>query len=97
MIKYTILSPTGTVLRTGVCPQDMLNLQAAQGETVIEGWPDVSPSPVVLNYTASRHIAYPSIGEQLDMLWHSMNNGEIPKSNAFFESIAAVKNQYPKE
>lgn len=48
------------------------------------------------NYTRLRATDYPCIGDQLDMLWHSMNSGEIPKSVAFFNACAAVKAQYPK-
>ena len=40
--------------------------------------------------------AYPKIGEQLDMLWHAMELGEIPKANEFYTAIDAVKTQYPK-
>lgn len=40
--------------------------------------------------------AYSDIGDQLDMLWHSMDSGEIPKSLAFYNTRAAVKNEFPK-
>ena len=50
----------------------------------------------LLEYQGMRAKEYPSIGDQLDMLWHSMNDGEIPKSQAFFESIKSVKDAYPK-
>lgn len=47
-------------------------------------------------YKSNREREYPSIGDQLDMLWHSMDNGEIPKSQAFFMALKAVKDKYPK-
>lgn len=50
-----------------------------------------------LQYQKERAKKYPSIGDQLDMIWHSMNNGEIPKSLDFFESIKSVKDAYPKQ
>lgn len=40
--------------------------------------------------------AYPTLTEQLDMLWHAMNNGSIPKAEPFFSRIQEVKDQYPK-
>ncbi len=40
--------------------------------------------------------AYPTLTEQLDMLWHAMNEGSMPKAEPFFSSIQAVKDQYPK-
>lgn len=47
-------------------------------------------------YQTQRRYEYPRIQDQLDMLWHSMDTGEIPKSTAFYDAIAAVKNRYPK-
>jgi len=40
---------------------------------------------------------YPQIGDQLDMLWHSMDAGEIPgKGFEWYDSIKAIKDKYPK-
>ena len=47
-------------------------------------------------YKSERQTAYPTIGDQLDMLWHAMANGEIQMANTFFHSIQTVKNNYPK-
>ena len=43
-----------------------------------------------------RNRKYPSIGEQLDMLWHAMDNNEIPRANTFYTAIQTVKNAHPK-
>lgn len=43
----------------------------------------------------NRELAYPSIGTQLDMLWHAMDAGEIPVCKYFYEAIKAVKDKYP--
>ena len=43
-----------------------------------------------------RNRVYPSIAEQLDMLWHDMNNGVIEKSTTFYEAIKKVKDGAPK-
>ena len=44
-----------------------------------------------------RKSEYPSIGDQLDMLWHSMDKGEMPgKGYEWYEAIKAVKENYPK-
>lgn len=40
---------------------------------------------------------YPEIGDQLDMLWHSMDNGTIPKSPEFYAAIKKVKDENPKD
>jgi hypothetical protein len=47
-------------------------------------------------FVRERRAAYPSVGEQLDMLWHAMDRGEIPKAIEWFERIAAVKAMHPK-
>jgi hypothetical protein len=39
---------------------------------------------------------YPSITDQLDMLWHAMDNNEIPRANTFYTAIQTVKNAHPK-
>lgn len=45
---------------------------------------------------ANRVVAYPPIGDQLDMFWHAMNDGVIPKIEPFYSDIKAVKDKYPK-
>ncbi len=47
-------------------------------------------------YISKRSTEYPSIGDQLDMLWHSMESGEIEKSTQFFNACKAIKDKYPK-
>ena len=45
-----------------------------------------------------RDRVYPSIGEQLDMLWHSIDQNSALKSQYFdfYEAIKAVKVKFPK-
>lgn len=43
-----------------------------------------------------RNKEYPTIGDQLDMLWHSMDQGEIPKATQWFNEIKRIKDKYPK-
>ena len=43
-----------------------------------------------------RDRVYPSIGEQLDMLWHAIDNGTLDKTSDFYTAIKAVKDAYPK-
>ena len=42
-------------------------------------------------YISARQDAYPSIGDQLDMIYHAGQGGD-----AFQKAIKAVKNKYPK-
>ena len=49
-------------------------------------------------YAQQRRNAYPEIGDQLDMLWHSIDQDPQLKSKYFdfYEAIKAVKVKYPK-
>ncbi len=49
-------------------------------------------------YAEQRRNAYPPIGDQLDMLWHSIDqNAELKqKYFNFYEAIKQVKVKYPK-
>ncbi len=50
------------------------------------------------DYVSKRKVAYPKIGDQLDMLWHSIDQDPQLKSKYFdfYEAIKAVKVKYPK-
>ena len=49
-------------------------------------------------YINQRRNAYPEIGDQLDMLWHSIDESPELKQKyfKFYEAIKAVKAKYPK-
>ena len=55
----------------------------------------IIPTPA---YVSQRKSAYPSIGDQLDMLWHSIDQNPALKSQYFdfYEAIKAVKVKFPK-
>ena len=55
----------------------------------------IIPTPA---YVSQRKSAYPSIGDQLDMLWHSIDQNPALKSQYFdfYEAIKAVKVKNPK-
>ena len=50
-------------------------------------------------YVSKRKSAYPSIGDQLDMLWHTMDkDNELQhKFYDFYQTIKKVKVAYPKK
>jgi len=39
---------------------------------------------------------YPSIGDQLDMLWHAIDEGKLDKTSDFYKSLKTVKDNHPK-
>lgn len=44
----------------------------------------------------ARRKAYPSLGDQMDMLWHAMDDNVIPRVEPFYSQIKAVKDANPK-
>jgi len=50
-----------------------------------------------LTYQQKRALEYPSIGDQLDMLWHMMNDETISgKNSTWYNTIKEVKDNNPK-
>ena len=51
-------------------------------------------------YARTRAAAYPSIGDQLDMLWHAIDVGDWTavkvKTTSFYTELKAVKDANPK-
>ena len=51
-------------------------------------------------YARTRETAYPSIGDQLDMLWHAVDTGDWTaakvKTTSFYTELKAVKDANPK-
>lgn len=48
-------------------------------------------------YQDSRLQAYPSVQEQMDMLWHAMDQNQIPRAEPFYSTIKAIKQAIPKD
>ena len=67
----------------------------AEELAVAEAQAKIVPTPAHVSQRAS---AYPKIGDQLDMLWHSIDrDGELKsKYYDFYEAIKAVKVKFPK-
>lgn len=47
-------------------------------------------------YAPLRHKAYPSVEDQLDMIWKSMDSGQAPIIEPFYSRVRSVKIRYPK-
>ena len=63
---------------------------------VQEAWDEYVLYQQSIAYKQLRAAKYPPITEQLDMLWHAMELGEVPKATEFYTAIEAVKQEYPK-
>ena len=59
---------------------------------------EMANEPEQSKYVEQRKNAYPDIGDQLDMLWQSIDKDPQLKSKYFdfYEAIKAVKVKYPK-
>jgi len=47
-------------------------------------------------YARYRSNEYPSITDQLDALWHAMDDGVLPKVDGFYDSVKEIKEKFPK-
>ena len=64
--------------------------QAYNGQWYVNGYAPLAPEK---SYAEKRQVEYPTISEQLDMIyWDSVNN-----TNLWQEKITEIKNKYPKE
>ena len=59
---------------------------------------EMANEPKQSNYAQQRRNAYPEIGDQLDMLWHSIDQDAELKQKYFdfYQAIKSVKIKYPK-
>jgi hypothetical protein len=64
-------------------------VHGCDGRLYIKGTEPAAPAPSVAEL---RSLEYPSIGDQLDMLYHDMADG----TSTWRDAIAAVKEKYPK-
>lgn len=53
--------------------------------------------PPVLGYKVLRAREYPQIREQMDMIWHAIDEGKLDKTSDFYLRLKAVKEMFPKD
>jgi hypothetical protein len=49
-----------------------------------------------LTYIEKRRPEYPLISDQLDMIWHAIDQESLDKNSDFYQTLKAVKDKYPK-
>jgi len=57
-----------------------------------EGYNDLNGK----TYIYDRECEYPQLGEQLDALFHDIDEGKLDKNGAFYTLLKEVKDTYPK-
>ena len=107
MIKVTeaikIINPNAQYIISG-SDLDSCEIEWLEGTTPISKadieakMNEMANEPEQSKYAQQRRNAYPPIGDQLDMLWHSIDQDPQLKSKYFdfYEAIKAVKVKYPK-
>ena len=75
----------------GTTPIPVANIEAKMNEMANE--------PEQSKYAEQRRSAYPEIGDQLDMLWHTIDKDITlqHKYFDFYQAILKVKAKYPKK
>ena len=88
--KVTIKADGEIVWHEGTTPIPVADIEAKMNEMANE--------PEQSDYAQARKNSYPEIGDQLDMLWHSIDQNPALKSQYFdfYEAIKAVKVKHPK-
>lgn len=93
VFDHQVSGPDEFIIEAQADPEtDAVN--PSTGAVVAGGRP---PPPVDMDYRKARLQAYPGVNEQLDMLWHAMDQFHMPRVEPFYSRIAAVKAAYPKD
>ena len=76
--------------------QDTIVAKDENGNEITINWSSVNSWSDPEQYKIDRSSEYPNIAEQLDKLYHDINNGTLTTSGDFYSAINAVKTKYPK-
>lgn len=77
-------------------------ISPGQEDSIKPEWTEleITPGPPIeieLPYFLKRVREYPSVNDQLDMLWHMMDAETIPgKNSGWYNAILDIKTKYPK-
>ena len=95
-IHSNVISINGDTQET-IIAWDQNNNEVNIDWTLVNNWQEPNED-ITKEYQINRKNAYPKIGDQLDMLWHSIDQNSKLKSEyfEFYEAIKAVKIKYPK-
>tara|TARA_R100001480_G_scaffold76420_1_gene86559 strand:- start:144 stop:467 length:324 start_codon:yes stop_codon:yes gene_type:complete len=95
-IHNSVVTINGNTQET-IVAWDQNNNEVNIDWTLVNNWQEPNED-ITKEYQINRKNAYPPIGDQLDMLWHSIDQDAELKSKYFdfYEAIKAVKVKYPK-
>lgn len=67
-------------------------------KAMLDAWAiEVAPIKEAASIRQSRRDEYMPIGDQLDALWHAMDDGILPKIEPLYTAHKAVKDKYKKD
>ena len=91
-----VISINGNTQET-IIAWDQNNNEVDIDWTLVNNWQEPNED-ITKEYQINRKNAYPEIGDQLDMLWHSIDQDPQLKSKYFdfYQAIKSVKVKYPK-
>jgi hypothetical protein len=84
------LYPNAAIIDDGAGAFDKDGNAISLDESAINAWVDPNL------YADNRAIAYPSIGDQLDLLYKDMVAGKGDSTGEWFKAVKAVKDANPK-
>ena len=98
MIVQYYCTRNGTLTKRGECEEQFIKGIPDADEVLHIGFPpdDLPRFQVEKDWRQKRKEAYPAVENQLDLLWHAMDQGAMPKVEPFYSVIAAVKLAHPK-
>jgi hypothetical protein len=71
-------------------PDEILVEQKKETDWIAEKQKEVTEK-----YKFNRLAEYPSVQDQLLLLWDAMDKGEIPQAKSFYEAIKTINDKYP--
>ena len=94
-IKAELEAPTHRVVNG-----EQVDLSAEEIEATLNTWAENERARQLdeeaNGYKYARETAYPSLKEQLDKLYHDIDNGTLDETGEFFTALKEVKDDNPK-
>lgn len=79
---------------------ERVELTDAEAQAYLDGWAeserDRQLDEEANGYKYARETAYPELKEQLDKLYHDIDNGTLDETGEFFTALKTVKDDNPK-
>ncbi len=95
IVCYEVVDADGKVVASGSCPRELVPEQAliegctAREVDFLADFSPISSQGISVSYAVKRADAYPSVQDQLDMIYHE-------GLDAWREKIKAIKDEFPK-